>query len=71
MSGVDLVGTPKLVVDVRLSRDTPEVSWNELSPIPAFHTDTHLSGLSFHGTSSAKPFQAWPEVLSQLFVQAG
>jgi hypothetical protein len=57
MSGVDLVGTSKLLaVDVRLSQDTSEVCWNELSPIPGFHAAIHLSGLSFHGTSSDKPF---------------
>lgn len=75
MPGVDLVGTQKLlVVDVRLSQDTSEVWWNVLFPIPGFHAAIHLSGLSFHVTSSAKPsltlLQAWAEVFSQLFVHS-
>lgn len=73
MPGVDLVGTQKLlVVDVRLSQDISEVWWNVLFPFPGFHAPIHLSGLSFHVTSSAKPFlrllQAWAEGFSQLLV---
>lgn len=61
MSGVDLVGTPTLlVVAIRLSQDTSEVRWNEFCPLPGFHAAIHLSGLGFYVTSSAKPFLSTP-----------